>query len=234
MQPVAVNCPGCSTGAAAAGPCWRTRRHALRPGALGLRASLHLRGVWVRYRHATCLRVRARLLCQQPWHAGWRRCLFAAWSVWRWPPQLRRFLPGILQLGDGCADCCTGYCNNRGSCDHPPNLNAACTGGTQQPCLYGLTCCPSATRPPPAAPVPAFPGPERSPQPRVGRPPGPGRRSAPARPRRHRPESPPRWPRPRPGLAGSCRPRPARSASPGALARSAGQRQWPLPRAHAR
>lgn len=50
--------------------------------------------------------------------------------------------PGYCNWGDGCADCCTGYCNNRGTCDSPPNLNATCTGGTQQPCLYGLTCCP--------------------------------------------------------------------------------------------
>lgn len=50
--------------------------------------------------------------------------------------------PGYCNWGDGCADCCTGYCNNRGTCDNPPNLNATCTGGTQQPCLYGLVCCP--------------------------------------------------------------------------------------------
>lgn len=50
--------------------------------------------------------------------------------------------PGYCNWGDGCADCCTGYCGSRGSCDNPPNLNATCTGGTREPCLYGLTCCP--------------------------------------------------------------------------------------------
>lgn len=49
--------------------------------------------------------------------------------------------PAYCNWGDGCADCCTGYCGGRGSCDAPPNLNATCTGGTQQPCLYGLVCC---------------------------------------------------------------------------------------------
>jgi hypothetical protein len=50
--------------------------------------------------------------------------------------------PAYCNWGDGCADCCTGYCGNRGSCDAPPNLNATCTSGTQSPCLYGLVCCP--------------------------------------------------------------------------------------------
>lgn len=50
--------------------------------------------------------------------------------------------PGYCNWGDGCSGCCTGYCNGRGKCDTPPNLNATCTGGTQQACLYGLLCCP--------------------------------------------------------------------------------------------
>jgi hypothetical protein len=48
---------------------------------------------------------------------------------------------GHCNWGDGCVECCTGYCGNRGACDTPPNLNATCTSGTQSPCLYGLTCC---------------------------------------------------------------------------------------------
>jgi hypothetical protein len=46
--------------------------------------------------------------------------------------------PGHCNWNDSCADCCSGYCGNRGSCDQPPNLGLSCGGS----CLYGLLCCP--------------------------------------------------------------------------------------------
>ena len=50
--------------------------------------------------------------------------------------------PGYCNWGDGCSGCCSGYCGTRGACDQPPNLGLSCTGGTINPCLYGLVCCP--------------------------------------------------------------------------------------------
>jgi hypothetical protein len=50
--------------------------------------------------------------------------------------------PGYCNWGDGCSGCCSGYCGTRGACEQPPNLGLSCTGGTINPCLYGLVCCP--------------------------------------------------------------------------------------------
>ncbi len=50
--------------------------------------------------------------------------------------------PGYCNWGDGCSGCCSGYCGTRGACEQPPNVGVTCTGGTVNPCLYGLVCCP--------------------------------------------------------------------------------------------
>ena len=50
--------------------------------------------------------------------------------------------PGHCSRNDGCGACCTGYCGHNGRCDSTPGLGGACTGGTVNPCLYGLICCP--------------------------------------------------------------------------------------------
>ena len=50
--------------------------------------------------------------------------------------------PGYCNRGDGCSGCCSGYCGTHGACDQPPNLGLSCTGGTVNPCLNGLICCP--------------------------------------------------------------------------------------------
>ncbi len=50
--------------------------------------------------------------------------------------------PGYCNWDDGCSGCCSGYCGPRGSCEQPPNLGLSCSGGTANPCLYGLVCCP--------------------------------------------------------------------------------------------
>jgi cell division septation protein DedD len=48
--------------------------------------------------------------------------------------------------GDGCAGCCSGYCNDTGQCDDapaPPCSGEGCTciTGTESPCDDGLSCC---------------------------------------------------------------------------------------------
>jgi hypothetical protein len=50
--------------------------------------------------------------------------------------------PGHCNRDDACTGCCTGYCGTRGHCESPPDLGLSCTGGTVNPCFYGLICCP--------------------------------------------------------------------------------------------